>query len=347
MYRLSLLALLAIGCSSANTTPDAPERPAPNPRAKYVETITVAQATAPMRATLPGEVESEHDATLATPRGGYVDKVLARRGDRVRKGMRIAHVDLAAAQAEAAQAKANFVQAEQERSVVRAAGDGVSKTHSLRAEAQFEAAEANLRMANSNLRRAGVVAPFSGIVVSTFAELGEVVAPGMAIARLVDIDHLRVTVSVSDRDIGWIKTGTKATIVGDGGQARIQATVSRVGAAADLNTRTFIAEVDLPDAAGLLPGMVVSVVLEAPLPAGQLTIPQHALVTGRTANGVYVVLDGQARWRDVAVDGIVGHNLLISEGLQVGDVLVVRGHRELRDGDAVLAVNAHPTGGRQ
>ena len=62
------------------------------------------------------------------------------------------------------------------------------------------------------------------------------------------------------------------------------------------------------------------------------------LLTRREGNGVFVVEDGKAVWRPLTVDALMGHELIISSGLKAGDKVILKGHRELDNGEAVLVV---------
>lgn len=61
------------------------------------------------------------------------------------------------------------------------------------------------------------VAPFSGTVVSTFAEPGSIVSPGMQIARIAKTGNFEIKVPISVQDLKMYKTKSTATFTNTSG----------------------------------------------------------------------------------------------------------------------------------
>ncbi|MEM1415583.1 MAG: efflux RND transporter periplasmic adaptor subunit, partial [Myxococcota bacterium] len=131
--------------------------------------------------------------------------------------------------------------------------------------------------------------------------------------------------------------------------------VAFIHPAADLQTRAFEVEVEVPNPDGaLLPGMIAQVEVSQPLGAERPVIPQHVLVTRLEGNGVFVAEPGDeegaatARWRPVRVEAVVRDQIVVASGLEAGDHVVVVGHRELAEGDELLVTREGRccTGGR-
>ncbi len=126
--------------------------------------------------------------------------------------------------------------------------------------------------------------------------------------------------------------------------------VAFIHPAADLQTRAFEVEVEVSNDDGrLLPGMIAQVEVSQPIGGTRPVIPQHVLVTRLEGNGVFVAEAGEgdaaagaedglatARWRPVTVEAIVRNQVVIASGLEAGERVVVVGHRELAEGDALL-----------
>ena len=114
--------------------------------------------------------------------------------------------------------------------------------------------------------------------------------------------------------------------------------VTKVGAAADLRTRAFPVEVQVPNPDGrLLPGMIARVSLTRPVAADAMVIPQDWLVTLKDARGVFVTADGEtASWRAVELGEVIHDRIVVTDGLAAGDRVIITGHRDLVDGDPIL-----------
>lgn len=343
---LGLLASLVLACGGAGVDDaeaytEPAEKTAANARAFRVEAATVQPSEAWLEVDLPGEITGSRDALLATPRGGYVERVLVREGQTVRTGQSIARIDSASFSARRDQAQAQLALSKVERDRVLALGDMAAQAQIDVAETQVKVAQANLDLANVDLGRSVVRAPFSGVVGQVGIEVGEVAAPGAPVARLVQLDPISVTLSVSDRDVGALSIGQEVLV---GAYAATQpqgGQIVRIDPAADLRTRTFMVEVELPNPDHrLLPGMIAGVATRTAAATERIVIPQDWLVTRGSKIGVFVIdqNDGQAtaRWVDVTAGAVVHDQVIIDAGLDAGDTLVVTGHRALADGDALL-----------
>ncbi len=107
--------------------------------------------------------------------------------------------------------------------------------------------------------------------------------------------------------------------------------------AADLKTRSFIAEIKIDNAEHqLLPGMIAQVQVSSDVAADQIVIAQDWLVTKPSEIGVFVREGELARWRVVKLGPVIRDRVVILEGLRAGDELVITGHRELVEGDQLL-----------
>jgi HlyD family secretion protein len=132
------------------------------------------------------------------------------------------------AQAALAQAEANVAVAAQARDVasevladnldlkqrldVASAEHRAAQQAKLAAEGRLENARGGLAAADKRLRDASVRAPMPGVVVLKIREPGEVVAPGQAIVRLADLDHMWLRVYVPETELDRVKLGQEAEV---------------------------------------------------------------------------------------------------------------------------------------
>lgn len=343
---LATSALGAAGCKAkggeAEPEPTANATSAPRPamapaRATRVEVAVLGASHQGGELRLPGEVEGSRDALLAAALGGFIEQVRVKVGDEVRAGQPLVAVDSASHTARLNIAKVELTAAERELRRAKELGSALPKAQLDAAETRLAAAKANIQSAQVAVARSIVSASFDGTVVQVDAEVGEVAAPGAPLVRLVQLDPARVTVSLSDRDVLAVKAGQEVLVSTEGRPDPFAGTVKRIRQAADLRTRTFIAEVDVPKGEGaLLPGMIAQV--RVPLAAGddRLAISQDWLVTKLDGVGAYVEENGVARFRKLVLGPVLGRSVVVEQGLAVGDRLVVTGHRELADGDALI-----------
>lgn len=334
----ALLPLLA--CTPAagdQAEADAEIAEVPQASGTRVEVARIQKTRSQLAVSLPGEVTGSRDALLASPAGGYVEAVLKREGDVVSKGQAIARINTALAVAQQEGLEAQLDQARLELERVQAMGDLASEQQLLGAQTQVRVLEANLDAAKVNTARSVVSAPFTGILSQLGVEEGEVASPGSPVARLVNLDPVHITVSVSDRDVGVLEPGMPAAVTVDALGGVFEGTLLRVDPAADLRTRTFLAEIEVANPEGRLkPGMIAMAALSAEAAGDAIVLPQDWLVTSREGVGVFLAQEGVARWSPVETGAVVHDQVEIRQGVAEGDAVVMVGHRLLVDGDRLI-----------
>jgi membrane fusion protein (multidrug efflux system) len=338
--------LLAIACTNAEGKKEeakapAAEKQAPKARAVRVEVAAIAESRPSLDLVLPGEVEGSREAMLASPNGGYVEKVLADVGDKVKQGQSLAWVNKSMLDVQLQQAKVQLEMANTDFDMVERAGKSLPKARRDTAQFQKQAAEAQYQLAELNAQRAVVRAPFAGVVAERRVEQGEVLPPGGAVMRLVALDPLHVSLSVPDRDVVSLKLDMPAKVKAAAGSGIFEGKIERISPAADLNTRTFEVLIGVSNAEGQLrPGMIATVQIGVAMEGERLAIPQHVLVTRLDGNGVFVDEGSVARWRPLKLGQVVRGQVIVESGIGPGDRVVVTGHRELQDGDPLLVARS-------
>jgi RND family efflux transporter MFP subunit len=283
---------------------------------------------------LPGEVQGSRDSILSAALGGYVERVLVKVGDQVKRGDSIVWIDKALYEAQMAEAAARLASANSELAVVERAGKSVSKSRRDVARFSAQAAQAAYRVSELRYHRARLAAPFDGVIAAIDMEEGEVVAPGGAVARLVELDPVTVTVFVADRDVVSLKSGIDVQVTTEAAAGIRSGRIELVSPAADQNTRSFRVDVTVPNPGKkLLPGMIATVHVELLLEQEQIAVPQYVVVTAKGGNGIFILEDDIARWRPVRLGNVIRDQVIVDSGIEVGQEMVVTGHRELVDGD--------------
>jgi len=211
--------------------------------------------------------------------------------------------------------------------------------------AQISQAEASLRQAQVNLDEATIEAPISGVVTEKWVDEGDMVGPGLRLARIEQIDTVKVVGGVSERHIGALAAGkTTARLTVDAyPDEQFDGVVSRVGPGVDRVTRTVEIEVRVSNIEHRLkPGMFARLDLVLERKENVTVVSDTALL--RQGPEVYAyVVNGSAAHRTVLKLGLsqgVLHEVV--DGLSPGDLVVVRGQHMLEDGTEVEIVEEEP-----
>ncbi|WP_181257098.1 efflux RND transporter periplasmic adaptor subunit [Pseudaminobacter soli (ex Li et al. 2025)] len=205
--------------------------------------------------------------------------------------------------------------------------------------AQAEAAANRIRV---QVDRTEITAPFDGVIASKPAVVGSIVQAGTELMTIIRDDRLEVEVRLPDKDLPSIARGQKATVTDAAG--RISAgTVSSVAEKVDRATRLGTVRIALENGAGLKPGMFARVSIDASnRPA--LTVAENALVWRGSKPAVFVLGDdGKVKSRSVETGQRAGGRVAILSGLSEGESIVVSGAGFLSDGNLVRVSDSAAT----
>ena len=236
---------------------------------------------------------------------------------------------LAAAEADAAAAGASVQGA-------NAAVEGAAADHAT-ARARAGSAAAALDEARLWLRKSEILSPIDGAVSSAFHEQGEIVEANKPLFTLVATARVKAVFALPERDVSLFERGAAAEVTVASLAARpLRGTVTLLGVAADPATSTYRLEVELPNADGRLKaGMLAKLRILRRSVDGALTAPLFALMHGNGGLHAFVYDNGVARRREVAGGIVDGDRQQILSGLAGGDLLIVKGQRDLEDGQKV------------
>lgn len=196
----------------------------------------------------------------------------------------------------------------------------------------FESADAQLIEAQRQYQNSVVRTPISGIISTRPANLGMMVNPGTVVANVVDTSKFKVQAKVGEETAFKLKVGDVVTIETDVYPGvKLQGRIKNIGIAADA-AHTYPVEVVIPNNSRypLKSGMFGKVTFNA-LSIESLIIPRKALVGSIKNPQVYVVKGNLGELRNLVVEEEVGESLLIKEGLQDGETIVISGQNNLHD----------------
>jgi RND family efflux transporter MFP subunit len=340
-------ASLSVGGCGASTGGADEGSPEEFVRVINVETRTLKQEQFVEEIRLTSVAMANQDVYLAAEESGVIREIYADRGSRVGQGDSIAKIDDRVLAAQVAQARAAAELAAQtwERRRRLWEDDRVgSEIAYLEARFQAEQTAASLTALEERLARTVIRAPFAGILDERLVDVGAMVNPGTPVARLVDLDPIKVFAGVPERYASDVRVGDMATLdfeMLDG--APRSARIRYVGATVNPENRTFPIEVSLPNPNGLVkPQMVANMAVTRTTVDEAIVVPQDALIRVENGYVVYVAAERGgatvAEARDVVLGPARRNLVVIDEGVHEGERLIVVGHKEVEDGDRIRIV---------
>ncbi len=315
------------------------------------------------------EVITARDGNVAGRVAGNVQTVAVLAGARVETGDLLVELDDELLTIQAAQSEAQLAEAaagiETARARVDRARIALDRIEALRgatsfsqgrfddaqadfleAEAQFVEAQAREKSAQARLdetryqlERSKITAPFSGVVLEVNTIPGAFIQAGTPVVRLLDIDAFEVQANVPSRYTPFLSPGQIVTAQTETGIA-LTLELRALLPVEDPSTRTRAVLFAAPELARIGDAAVgQSLTVDIPVGAARdvLSVPKDALVQARGGWTVFVAADDQAQPRNITLGVALGDRYEVVEGLDAGDLVVVRGNERLRPGQAIAA----------
>lgn len=207
------------------------------------------------------------------------------------------------------------------------------------ASAALKQAKAAFDLAQRQLENTVVTAEIDGVVGMRTISAGSVVGPQAPVMSLVDISKVTLEFGVSDTIVNQIEAGrTKVELTFSAlGDKAFSGMVKAVSPAAGAQSMTYLVKVELDNPGGnVKPGMFASVrVILSSLP-DVISLPISAVVTKDEGSYVYVVQEEVAHLKQVTTGEVNETDIVITEGIAEGEMVVVRGQNLLEDLTPVL-----------
>jgi RND family efflux transporter MFP subunit len=349
----ALVALFAATLAGCEKPPPDPPQPRP------VRTVTVERHTEGQLLSLTGQVRAKDEASLAFRLDGRMIARLVSVGDTVVAGqvvarldpqnqensLRVSQANLQAAEAALTQARLSFGRQEEllkngwtPRARFDDAQQALQST-----QAQVDSARAQLRIAQDQLGYTVLTADGPGAVTAAGAQPGEVVRAGQMVVQIARQGGLDAVFDVSEE---LIRTGPRdpAVEIALTLDPRLKATgrVRQVAPQADSTTRTFQVKVaiDDPPEAMRLGSTVTGHIRLSPPPGTEVPASAFTETNGHPAVWVFDRPTGTVSLRGVDVAQYEATGVVVSRGLDAGDVVVTAGVQMLRPGQKVRLLGA-------
>jgi len=339
--------LLLAACSSKKTTSttDSANAAAATEKAPIpVKVIALAKTKIARTIDYTATVLPFEEVNMAPATPGRIDKIYVEVGDKVSKGDDLFLMD----RTQLYQLKLQLSSLEKDLSRI----DILLKTGSAKQQqydqmkTQYDVTKTNVDFMEENSL---LKAPFLGVVTGKYFENGEIYSGApttqtgrSAVVTVMQVNPLKVNVSISEQYYPLIKKGMKALITADVYKGEtFTGTVYRISPTISSLTRSFITELELPNRNNLLkPGMFVRVSMDL----GEVetfVVPANTVLVqeGTNTRFVFIEKNNIAERIEVLLGKRFDDQLeIISSGIKEGDMLIIEGQARLINGDKIEIV---------
>lgn len=275
--------------------------------------------------------------TLSYPVVEYAVDVLVKAGDQVSPNQPLLKLDPTRLNAQIQQLSDDVAAAQAYLSSVSTTGNAASVAG---AQQQYTLARSkyNALVAESSsllLHNGNLISPLSGVITAVNINSGEIFAADAPLLVIMDEATVIVHVKVPLANLSQIHTGEQAMVTPSAlPNLDFQGTISAIVPQADPQTDTFEVWVSIPNPRRtLLPGMSAFVRIQTPEQA--LVVPRLAVLNPSHGPVAFVVRDRYAYLQPVQINALIGDQILIHNGLKIGDRVVLVGQDILRNGQRV------------
>jgi membrane fusion protein, multidrug efflux system len=319
------------------------------PKPIAAPTAVVGDQELPSTLLLAGTLKANQESELAANATGRVLRTMIERGSYVRVGQALAQLDVRVATLSATEAEANFEtarsqkgQAEEdcarfaklfERGAITQQEYDRQTTACKTASSSTTAAETRATLAKQTLSDGTVRAPFPGLVSERYVSVGEYVMPSTKVAHVVDIDPLRLELTIPEQNMSAVKEGQEVVFqVGAFPDRSFSGVVHYIGPAVRATTRDLVFEALVQNKEKLLrPGLFATAQLDVgkrKLPV----VPKTALKVDGDTTRLYAVVEKHAEERIVQVGPTQGDLVGILAGVTAGERIIVKPTEQIADG---------------
>ena len=305
----------------------------------HVDTLTLQKLTHKSSFTGTFLPERETKITAAVP--GKIVSVLAKEGDRVKKGQPLMQLDKSSLELQLKQAEVNIkgLKDDVKRYSVLNKADAIQGVKLEKATLGLQAAELQAAILQDKINKTTIRAPYDGIITMKFREKGEYAAPGIPLFQLVDISTLKFTIHVSENEVILFQKGKTYPVSPNVFPGDIlKGKVSMVSAESNKMSHDFPVQFTMKNTPGLevKAGMFGNVYIERGENKESIVIEASSIVGSNIHPQVYLVKNGKARLHDITISSRFENKAVVSKGLKDGDIIVTTGFINLFDGANVL-----------
>jgi len=212
------------------------------------------------------------------------------------------------------------------------------------AQAAVEEADAKRALAQAKLDECLLTAPFAGVITEVYVRPGDLATPRQPLLKMMDPSSLVVRAGLPERCAADIRKGTEAFVRLDAYPRKtFRARIERVYPRLEWDSRTRMIEAKVLDPVDLIPHLFARLSVRGRVAEDAVLVPDAAIVTmPRGHKVVYVANGGKASMRKVTIGLEQDQRVQVTDGVQAGEMVVIDGNLNLRDGVPVELGKAAP-----
>lgn len=299
-----------------------------------------------------GRIAAIHSVAVRSPVAGTLTDSMAEEGERVERGAILARLDDTPQQAVVRQAVAALdhgivAQQQAQAALTRATALGVNIARSTQEDAQRSLEQAQREtgrlqalydQAQYQLTRYRITSPITGTILTRSVEPGQVIDLSTPLFTIADLSDLIVETDVDEVYATQIRPGMPALLRLAGETDNLEGTVYFVAPLVDVATGGLDVKIRFTEPRQVPVGLTVTANIIIDQQDAAISAPRSAIISNTTGSTVFLLENGLATQTPVTVLDWPAERLLVTEGLDAGDQLIMDASG-LSDGQRVKATS--------
>jgi membrane fusion protein, multidrug efflux system len=286
-----------------------------------------------------GQLLPDEEVDLSFETSGKITDIFFKEGTFVKKGTLLAKVNDKPLLAELKKLEAQIPLAQERvnRQRTLLEKDAVSQEAYQAVTTDLEKLQADIQLVKARINQTELRAPFDGVVGLRWLSEGAFASTGTSVARLTKISPLKIEFSVNEKQANSIKPGTVIHFTIENDSSRYQARVYAVETTLDEKTLSLKARALYANTSGKLkPGHSASIDIILREIDDAVVIPSIASIAEMGRDIAFIYKNGKAKQVELKKGLRTASSVQVTQGLEVGDTLLVTGVMQLRDGSEVI-----------
>lgn len=282
-----------------------------------------------------GKITTNQNLTVSPKTQGEILQIHVVKGQAVKKGMLLANIEVVSLQKAKDELQTGLAFAtevfEKQKSLWEQKIG--SEIQYLQAKNNKESLEQKLASLNVQIAMGSVKAPADGTIDEIYPKLGELIAPGMPMFRLIGKGDFKITTDISESYASKVKVGNTAEITFPDLKKTVNSYVKVVGDEVNALNRTFNVELAMPSASSYTKANMIAYIKIKDYEKKQaITVPVSVIQKSPEGEFVFVDINGVASKKLISVGQTSQGQAEILKGLAFGDKVITTGFMDLTEG---------------
>ena len=335
-YPVIAALLLLGGCKNK-----ASHKPEDEVLALSVKTENVQSKLISDEVAVSGNIEGHTTVKLGFMVAGKIDHISIKEGENISRGQLISSLDQTnyAIAKGLADVQLNNVSDEYNRLQIMRDRGSLSENDFSKISFSLQQAKLQQQLQQKYLSDTKLYSPISGVLLRREAEVGEIVSIGIPLFTVADIHRVKMLAFVPEGELHEIRIGQLANVTISSLGKTFTGKVTEVGSAAEATSRAFTIKIEIENPALLIrPGMIADARIATNNNKQVILLPVECIQRDlANQNFVFVIDKAQNKVfeRKISLGNIIDNKIVITSGLNEGDLVVTGGQTNLTDGALV------------